>query len=543
MKKELGPSATTAGRSQPRSTEEAKSSNKKAKGKTKPKRWNPVFLRLWFLHAIFVRIGGIYVALTDKILRKFLPQFKVLSEGKRRKELQKLLRKCKRRTKARMNRIPSNAPRKVTFPDGTKRPATREDYQCGATALLSGLLHLFPSTTEGRRILAIIVCAMRCRSIRERFPDFHPHLYVKNGAEKLANVFTVLIECIVTKRAWKETHIVLKRNPILDFRAGTRYLRKKIVDFSLLKVTRRRKTLVRLPAPYTDSIVLVLEAEAEDVKEIAPYLEDTGTVFLGGMKPKSAETAKASQFNTYSPDALQVLQDNGPLIAALLRWYWEKESEDWVERIEERVTASLSSGDSGRYVSVQYKPDVLRNTIYDVVVEHFLTELLEGHFLSEEECAEWGNLLWPTDTVPPELDVVLLSPTEPDTFLRIIRKMIADNPARIVQHGQSYREVKNPLGAWRKHKMIECFMMLEATFEKEFPKAAKALGNIDLTMFSHDWLHPLQDEMVRENVIFAGSNTRYLRFDLLENGTRNSTHVVATPKFVLDETDDEEVFS
>lgn len=193
----------------------------------------------------------------------------------------------------------------------------------------------------------------------------------------------------------------------------------------------------------------------------------------------------------------------------------------------EAVHASMPRSGSGLQ-PLKTDSDKLREAVFTTVRKVFLRFLVDREFIAPEEAAAFhDSLLNPKQAEAPSL---VRNIEDPAVFLEVVRWMISDNPDRIVQLDQPYGEVKKPLGAWRIYNKVECFMMLEATFVKEFPKAAKALGNVDLTMFSHDWLHDYQDFLIAASLIRVTPGVRYLRFDLCENKARDKTHVIAIPR-------------
>ena len=472
--------------------------------------------------------------LVEKDLQARIKNYNTLSAKKRRRKANRLIGKSTK-VVVKLGRV-LNAPGQIEIPEQERYKGIFENYRSGAHALLS-LPGLCPGDA-GLRIFDTLICGLQASSLRKQFPNLKLHLHIKTDSQETAETVKLIedVLCLfILKKEWKGDHFNLKRIATQDYQVSEWEFPPKPIDFSCLTIKLKKGKKLRIPFPYWNTVVAVINADKKQRDQAEEYRRDAAVIHIGGKKPKDAISIAIEE---YYDDILTRLQAFAPQIA-MVCWLWQKEQPvDALDGFVDEVYAALPSS-GGHLRPLKTDSDKLRESVFTTVRKVFLRFLVDRKFIAPEEAAAFHDSL--STPKQAEAPSAVRNIEDPAVFLDVVRKMIADNPDRIVQHGQSYREVKNPLGAWRTHKKIECLMMLEATFEKEFPKAAKALGNVDLAMFSGNWLHPLQDEMVRENVIFTGSNTRYLRFDLLENGTRNSTHVVAIPKFVLDETDDEEV--
>ena len=240
----------------------------------------------------------------------------------------------------------------------------------------------------------------------------------------------------------------------------------------------------------------------------------------------------------YDADVLTQLQAFAPQIAALCRLWQKEQPLEYLDGFVEEVYAAMPHSE-GRLRPVKPDPDALREAVFNTVRMVFLRFLVDRSFITPEEATAFLESLMNPEPVPTEVSAELRNVSDPTVFLDVMRQLIADNPDRIVQLGQPYREVKQPIGAWRTISGEDHFVMLEETFQKEFLKAAKAMAGVDLSYFKGDWLAELLKQLKPTEVIkTTGSNYRY-RYALVDGRKREDTYVVAIPKSRLDGANEE----
>lgn len=117
--------------------------------------------------------------------------------------------------------------------------------------------------------------------------------------------------------------------------------------------------------------------------------------------------------------------------------------------------------------------------------------------------------------------------------------MLIDHPDQIVPLGKPYaRPQRGKVAAtWRQIGGEEYLVMEEKVWMTWYAKAVKADSTIDASFLQNDrWAAELQKLLGQAGVIkLPASGYRY-RYDLLGNGTRDSTYVVAIPARLLQET-------
>ena len=118
-------------------------------------------------------------------------------------------------------------------------------------------------------------------------------------------------------------------------------------------------------------------------------------------------------------------------------------------------------------------------------------------------------------------------------------KLLIDHPDQIVPPGNPYARPQRGkvAAAWRQIGGEEYLIMEEKIWMTWYAKAVKTDSAIDATFLQNDrWAAELQKLLGQAGVIkIPASGYRY-RYDLLGNGTRDITYVVATPARLLLET-------
>lgn len=123
-----------------------------------------------------------------------------------------------------------------------------------------------------------------------------------------------------------------------------------------------------------------------------------------------------------------------------------------------------------------------------------------------------------------------------DVFLEKLKLLLIDHPDQIVPLGKPYARPQRGkvTAAWRQIGGEEYLVMEEKVSMTWYAKAVKADRTIDATFLQNDrWAAELQKLLGQAGVIkIPASGYRY-RYDLLANGTRDTTYVVATPARLL----------
>ena len=123
-----------------------------------------------------------------------------------------------------------------------------------------------------------------------------------------------------------------------------------------------------------------------------------------------------------------------------------------------------------------------------------------------------------------------------DVYLEKLSGLVANHPDLIVSPEQPYLRPQRGkvAAAWRQIGGEEYLVMEEKVWMTWYAKAVKTDSAIDATFLQNDrWAAELQKLLGQAGVIkIPASGYRY-RYDLLANGTRDTTYVVATPARLL----------
>ena len=94
---------------------------------------------------------------------------------------------------------------------------------------------------------------------------------------------------------------------------------------------------------------------------------------------------------------------------------------------------------------------------------------------------------------------------------------------------------KKHLAAWRTISKKQYLVFPEDQWAKAYKKVACSTGNIDPSYFQRNgWERELQKTLCQHHLIKEPSSGYRSRYDLYENGTRDTTYVVAVPSEVLE---------
>ena len=118
-------------------------------------------------------------------------------------------------------------------------------------------------------------------------------------------------------------------------------------------------------------------------------------------------------------------------------------------------------------------------------------------------------------------------------------KLLIDHPDQIVPPGKPYARPQRGkvAAAWRQIGGEEYLVMEESVWAAWYAKAVKADHTIGATLLQKPrWELELQKLLGQAGVIKLPTSGYRYRYDLLANGTRDVTYVVATPARLLQET-------
>lgn len=330
---------------------------------------------------------------------------------------------------------------------------------------------------------------------------------------------------------WVKIH----RKAILDYRVSIGELLRHIQDFSQVKCSIPGYKKLRFPAPYSDTVVLLVGADNSQIREAMPYINNAAVLLLnsgtGDLTPTKLSSADIA---AYDPGVVSQLKDKRKHIAALLDWWREPYADEnaWARWIVQEARASFGKPDS-RYIRVELDPRKLRDAIRYRVLLSFLDELEAAQILTAEELEPYHTGAREVFDPAPKEDKPPQRAEDPEVFLEIMRELV--QCAFIVPEGERYVKSSKTLGAWRTISKEPYLVMLEEVWAKEYAKAARKRKNLDVSFFQKErWESDMQKLLVEHEMIKPASAGYRYRYNLLEARTRDTTYVVAIPTRLLE---------
>lgn len=484
-----------------------------------------------FIFYIWSKRWRRWCRLDEAELAKAIPGYRELTEKARAKKFKKYLAEAQTID---CGRIPEDLPNTRPFrgPDGRRRMPTREELRIGAEALLA-LGTLFPEPAPGWELLADLLTGLWCAELREAEPGFRPVTTVLLDAPALREVFKLLVQTAVPRKRWRSGDFRIRRNAILSYQAEPGEMSKHVQDFAELKRKIPGGKPLRVPAFYVDTLVLIVGANGEQLREAEPLMEKAGVFLMdcagnewGGRRISKRE------LQILDPSVVEGLQKKGSLAAAVLAGWWAERSEAAARTIVQEAKCTLGQPDS-RFVAVVYEPKVLGQAIRHQTLLTFLKVLEESHVLAQEELAPYRTAVKQAYDPDPEPEVLARHAEDPEVFLEIMKELATRQ--RIAGPDQRFTKADKHLGAWRNISGACHLVLLENDWKKAYAKTARAREDLDVSILKQDgWERKLQKSLAEAGYIKAPSAGYRYRYDLLENGTRETTYVVAVPKALLE---------
>lgn len=270
---------------------------------------------------LLVREDDICRPLIEKDLQARIKNYNTLSAKKRRRKATRLIKKSTK-VVVTLGRV-LNAPKQIEVPGQERYKGIFENYRSGAHALLS-LPGLCPGDA-GLRIFDTLICGLQATSLIRQLPDLKLHLHIKTdsheAAETVKLIEDVLCLFILTEK-WKGDHFKLKRIAMQDYQVSEWEFSPKPIDFSCLTIKVKKGKKLRIPFPYWDTVVAVINADKKQRDQAGVYLRDAAVIYIGGKKPKSAISITIEE---YDDNLLTRVKAYAPQIAMVCR-LWQKEA-------------------------------------------------------------------------------------------------------------------------------------------------------------------------------------------------------------------------
>ena len=475
---------------------------------------------------------GRYIPLPDDFWRRKIPNYRYFTENGRKKHQKKLLKNADVKTvRAETDQPP--AWRKIHDDDG-KRPPTTTDCRQGVAALMS-LLDVFPDPEVGAMLLATVLMGLRAADLRNGEPSLRPCVAFR-GPPQLESALKSLFRHILPRKRWKDKRFFFRRKRMVDLNDAL-----SLVDISRVKIRVDKLKSIWLPLPPKDTALLVLHGRDTTWGKFSDDLSRTGVVFVNsGLSANGWGAASVPTYtvSVWDDDLLEKIIAPAPRAAWLLGWWWGTSRNDWAQDVIRRAHVQLGNP-GGRFRTFAYEPKALCRAVAYQALLDFVALTGDRQWLPPDVADGYRQRL--RDIFDP---VSLPPPTAPrraedaDVFLEKL-KLLIDHPDQIVPLGKPYARPQRGkvAAAWRQIGGEEYLVMEEKVWMTWYAKAVKADSTIDASFLQNDrWAAELQKLLGQAGVIkIPASGYRY-RYDLLGNGTRDSTYVVAIPARLLQET-------
>lgn len=473
---------------------------------------------------------GRYVPLPENFWAGRIHNFRYLTIEGREKRRRKLLQEMDVKTvRVRTDQPP--AWWKIHDDNGKHPPSVAECRQ-GAESLLS-LLDVFPDPEAGAMLLATLLMGLRAADLKQCEPSLRPCVAFR-GPPQLEQVMKRLIKSILPRKRWKGKRFFFRRKRMVDLNKPL-----SLVDISRVKIRVDKLKSIWLPLPPADTMLLVLHGRDTTWGKFGDDLSRTGVVFVNSAL--SANGWGAASVPTYSltawdDDLLEKVIAKSPQAAWLLGWWWGTSRDDWAQDVIRRAHVQLGNP-GGRFRTFAYEPKALCRAVAYQALLDFVALTGDRQWLPPDKADVYRQRL--RDIFDP---APLPSPTAPrraedaDVYLEKLNTLIIDHSDQIVPLGKPYAHPQRGkvAAAWRQIGGEEYLVMEENVWMTWYAKAVKADHTIGATLLQKPrWELELQKLLGQAGVIkIPASGYRY-RYDLLANGTRDTTYVVATPARLL----------
>lgn len=476
---------------------------------------------------------GRYIPLPDDFWRRKIPNYRYFTENGRQKQQKKLLKTADVKTVCAEADQPP-AWWKIHDGDGKHTP-TAMDCRQGVEALMS-LLDVFPTPEAGAMLLATVLMGLRAADLKQCEPALRPCVAFR-GPPQLEQVMKRLFKSILPRKRWKGKCFSFRRKRKVDLNDAL-----SLVDISRVKIRVDKLKSIWLPLPPKDSALLVLHGRDTTWGKFSDDLSRTGVVFVNSTL--SANGWGAASVPTYSltawdDDLLEKVIAKSPQAAWLLGWWWGTSRDDWAQDVIRRAHVQLGNP-GGRFRTFAYEPKALCRAVAYQVLLDFMVLTGDRQWLPPDKTDTYRQRLQDIfDPTPPPPPTAPRRAEDAGVYLEILRKFATERAELIAPLEQPYvRPQRGRIAAaWRCISGEEYLVMEESVWAAWYAKAVKADHIIDDAFLQRDrWASELQKLLGQAGVIKMPTTGYRYRYDLLANGTRDTTYVVATPARLLQET-------
>lgn len=476
---------------------------------------------------------GRYVPLPENFWASRIHNFRYLTIEGREKRRRKLLQEMDVKTvRVRTDQPP--AWWKIHDDDGKHPPSVAECRQ-GAESLLS-LLDVFPSTEAGAMLLATVLLGLRAADLKQYEPSLRPCVAFR-GPPHLELALKSLFRHILPRKQWEGKHFSFRRKCVTDLDEPL-----SLVDISRVKIRVEKLKSVWLPLLPENAVLVVLHGRDTTWGKLSDDLSQVGVVFMNSSL--SANGWGAASVPTYSltawdDDLLEKVIAKSPQAAWMLGWWWGTSRDDWAQDVIRRAHDQLGNP-GGRFRTFAYESKALCRAVAYQVLLDFVALTGDRQWLPPDRANAYRQRLQDIfDPAPPPLPMAPRRAEDAGVYLEKLSGLVENNPDLIIPPEQAYvRPQRGKIAAaWRCISGEEYLVMEEKVWMMWYAKAVKADNTIDAAFLQKPrWELELQKVLGTAGVIKTPNTGYRYRYDLLANGTRDSTYVVATPARLLQET-------
>lgn len=476
---------------------------------------------------------GRYIPLPDDFWRRKIPNYRYFAENGRQKQQKKLLKTADVKTVCAEADQPP-AWRKIHNDDG-KHPPTATDCRQGVETLMS-LLDVFPTPEAGAMLLATLLMGLRAADLKQCEPSLRPCVAFR-GPPQLEPTMRRLFKHILPRKQWDDKRFSIRRERVVDLNDAV-----SLVDISRIKIRVNKLKSIWLPLPSENTALLVLRGRDTTWGKFSDDLSRTGVVFVNSCL--SANGWGAASVPTYTvsawdDDLLEKIIAPAPRAAWLLGWWWGTSRNDWAQDVIHRAHNQLGNP-GGRFRIFAYESKALCRAVAYQVLLDFVALTGDRQWLPPDRANAYRQRLQDIfDPAPPPPPAAPRRAEDASVYLEKAKALIIDHPDQIVPLGKPYAHPQHGkfAAAWRQIGGEEYLVMEESVWAAWYAKAVKADNTIDAAFLQKPrWELELQKVLGTAGVIKAPAAGYRYRYDLLANGTRDSTYVVAIPARLLQET-------
>lgn len=477
--------------------------------------------------------NGRYVPFPDDFWRRKIPNYRYLTENGRQKQQKKLLKTADVKTGCAEADQPP-AWRKIHNDDGKHAP-TETDCCQGTEALLS-LLDVFPNAEVGAMLLATLLMGLRAADLKQCEPSLRPCVAFR-GPPQLESALKSLFRHILPRKQWEGKRFSVRRKCVTDLDEPL-----SLVDISRVKIWVDKLNSIWLPIPPENTVLLVLHGRDTTWGKFSDDLSRAGVVFVNSVL--SANSWGAASVPTYSltawdDDLLEKVIAKSPQAAWLLGWWWGTSRDDWAQDVIHRAHDQLGNP-GGRFRTFAYEPKALCRAVAYQVLLDFVALTGDRQWLPPDRANAYQQRLQDIfDPAPPPPPTAPRRAEDAGVYLKNLRKFATECAELIAPLEQPYLRPRRGkiAAAWRHIGGEKYLVMDEGIWETWYAKALKSDHSIDATLLQRPkWGLELQKLLGQAGVIKMPTAGFRYRYDLLANGTRDTTYVVATPARLLQET-------